>query len=162
MMLPFGETILAWRLERRMTQAQLAKAAGIPRPNLSAIERGDREVTLRTLRALAIALGVRPGVLADGASPGQGAPPLARAALERIAAAAHAGDDLSGLSDPREARTASRLREVTRAWPGGGRRPRTRSRTRAIERAYFLLKTSESPETIASLVGRMSDRRGRG
>jgi transcriptional regulator with XRE-family HTH domain len=65
---PFGETVLAWRLARGMTQAALARAACIPRPNLSAIERGDREVTLKTLRALALALEVRPGVLVVEAS----------------------------------------------------------------------------------------------
>ncbi|HMF41326.1 MAG TPA: helix-turn-helix transcriptional regulator, partial [Polyangia bacterium] len=68
-MQPFGETVLAWRLARGMTQAELGRAARIPRPNLSAIERGDREVTLKTLRALALALDVRPGVLADGIPP---------------------------------------------------------------------------------------------
>jgi transcriptional regulator with XRE-family HTH domain len=45
-MLPFGATVVAWRLARAMSQENLARAAGIPRPNLSAIERGEREVTL--------------------------------------------------------------------------------------------------------------------
>lgn len=69
-MLPFGETVLAWRLARGLTQAALANLARVSRPNLSAIERGQREVTLGTLRALAVALDVRPGVLVDGVSPG--------------------------------------------------------------------------------------------
>jgi transcriptional regulator with XRE-family HTH domain len=158
-MLPFGEAVLAWRLARGMTQAELARTAHVQRPNLSAIERGDREVTLKTLRALAVALDVRPGILADGVSPGEGARPLGRTALERIAAAALDGWDLS---DPREAALASHLREVTSAWPSGAPGARRRRRTRAVDRAYFLLKTSESAETIASLVARMSDRRRRG
>lgn len=71
-----------------MTQAQLASAARIPRPNLSHIEGGDRDVTLGALRALALALDVTPGTLADGIPPFEGTSPSGRAAMERIAAAA--------------------------------------------------------------------------
>lgn len=159
LMLPFGETVLAWRLARGLTQAQLAEAAGIQRPNLSAIERGEREVTLKTLRALALALGVRPGALADGIAPGAGAPALSRAALERIAAAALDGSELV---DRREAVTARHLRTVTTTWVDRKRGVPRRRGARAVDRAYFLLKTSETPETIASLVGRMADRQRRG
>ena len=84
-----------------MTQAELARASHIPRPNLSTIERGDRDVTLRTLRALALALDVTPGTLADGVSPHQSSSPLRREAMERIAAAAVTGRPLA---NPREAR----------------------------------------------------------
>ncbi len=93
-MAPFGESVLAWRLARRMTQAALATAARIPRPNLSAIERGDREVTLKTLRALALALDIRPGVLADGVMPAGDPKPMGRECLERVARAAALGTDL--------------------------------------------------------------------
>src|SRR3954462_399786 len=90
-MLPFGDAVVAWRLARGMTQAALARAAHVSRPNLSAIERGDRDVTLRTLRALAVALGGRPGARVDGEAP---ADPdrsrLGRDDLERVAAAAGA------------------------------------------------------------------------
>jgi len=154
-MLPFGETILAWRLARGMTQAELARASHIPRPNVSAIERGDREVTLRTLRALAIALDVTPGTLADGVSPHQGAPALAREAMERIAGAAVTG---RRLANPREARLASHLRAVTAMARGAARKSRPRAGGRAASRAYFLLRTAETPETVASLVSRVADR----
>ena len=66
---PFGQTLFLWRLDRHLSQAALAQRAGIPRPNLSLMERGKREVTLGTLRALAVALDVRPGILADGVLP---------------------------------------------------------------------------------------------
>lgn len=65
-MIPFGQAVLLWRLHRGLTQQTLAVKARVPRSNLSAIERGKREVSLRTLRSLALALEVRPGVLADG------------------------------------------------------------------------------------------------
>src|SRR6185312_11287307 len=96
----FGETVLAWRLTRGMTQTQLARAARVPRPNLSAIERGDREVTLRTLRALALALDVRPGALVDGEMPNAPGAPFTRTQMERIADAAVQG---TRLPDEREA-----------------------------------------------------------
>ena len=151
-MYPFGETVLAWRLARGMTQAELARASRLPRPNLSAIERGEREVTLRTLRALALALGVRPGVLADGTPPGGEAAPLSRAGLERVARAAARGAATTG---PREATLARQMKRAaaTRLAVAGGRGGRARA---AGERAYFLLRTMEKPEALASLLDRMA------
>jgi len=149
-MQPFGDTVLAWRLARGMTQAALATAAGVPRPNLSAIERGDREVTLKTLRALAVALTVKPGVLADGILPHGDRRPLTRAGLERVALAAVR--DLK-LPDPREATLAKLLRAAVRSQVDSKWRYRS---ARSADRAYFLLKTSETPETVASLVERVA------
>jgi transcriptional regulator with XRE-family HTH domain len=153
-MQPFGETVLAWRLARGMTQADLARAARVPRPNLSAIERGEREVTLKTLRALALALDVRPGILADGIPPETGARPLSRTRLERIARAAAQG---LGSPDSREAALAAHLRRAlsSRLGVGVGRqRPSLRSLAGA-DRAYFHLRTRESQATLASLVDRV-------
>jgi transcriptional regulator with XRE-family HTH domain len=159
-MAPFGETVLAWRLARGMTQAQLAQAAGVPRPNLSAIERGDREVTLRTLRALALALDIRPGALVDGDMPAGGAPSLTRAEMERIARAA-VTDEV--LSNPRESILSRRLAAALSAQIAAsgargrsGRRPTARERGRS----YFLLRTSEQPAALASLVSRVGEKAG--
>jgi transcriptional regulator with XRE-family HTH domain len=121
-----------------MTQAALAEASHIARPNLSAIERGDRDVTLRTLRALALALNVTPGTLADGVGPHQGSPALDREAMERIADAAVTG---GRLADLREARLASHLRSVTAMSRGAARKSRARNGGRTASRAYFLLRT---------------------
>jgi transcriptional regulator with XRE-family HTH domain len=156
-MRPFGETVLAWRLTRGMTQAQLARAAKLPRPNLSAIERGDREVTLRTLRTLALALDVRPGALVDGETPGAG-PPLTRTQMERIANAAVHG---TALSDSRESALVSwlsvalstRLRESKKH---KGVRPRFGGRQ--TDRAYFLLRSAEESATVASLLNRVAEK----
>jgi transcriptional regulator with XRE-family HTH domain len=153
-MVPFGETVLAWRLARGMSQAALAKASRIPRPNLSAVERGDREVTLKTLRALALALDVRPGVLADGIPPGSGGPALSRTRLERIARAAVGG---VRPSDAREAGLADNLRRaMTERLRPDGRAGRRRGPGADADRAYFILKTSEPRDTVASLVDRAS------
>jgi len=151
-MLPFGETVLAWRLARALTQADLARAARIPRPNLSAIERGDREVTLKTLRALALALDVRPGVLADGIPPVAAKRALSRTRLERIARAAARG---ARAGDAREAALAGHLRQALSARIGVESKRRPRRSLAAADRAYFLLRTSESPAVVSSLVDRV-------
>jgi transcriptional regulator with XRE-family HTH domain len=151
-MQPFGETILAWRLARAMTQADLALAARVPRPNLSAIERGEREVTLKTLRALALALDVRPGLLADGIPPETGARPLSRTRLERVARAAAHG---TRPEDAREAALAGYLRQMLSARLGVPAKRGRRRSLAAADRAYFLLRTRETPETVASLVDRV-------
>jgi transcriptional regulator with XRE-family HTH domain len=157
-MAPFGETVLAWRLSRGMTQAQLAHAAGVPRPNLCAIERGDREVTLRTLRALALALDVRPGTLVDGEMPEGGAPPLTRSEMERITEAAVRGEELSNLRESTlSRRLAAAQSEQIGASRAGGKSGRRRA---ARERggAYFLLRTSEDPAALTSLFSRVIEK----
>jgi transcriptional regulator with XRE-family HTH domain len=157
-MRPFGETVLAWRLTRGMTQDELAQAARIPRPNLSAIERGDREVTLRTLRSLALALDVRPGALVDGEMPGTATSPLTRAQMERIA---HATVDGTSLSDPRESTLVRWLAQTLATQlgdSGQGSRGRRRPGGRQADRAYFMLRSAEDQATVASLVNRVVEK----
>lgn len=147
--------MLAWRLTRGMTQRQLAEAAGVPRPNLSAIERGDREVTLRTLRALALALDVRPGALVDGEMPGQDAPPLTRAQMERIAEAAVKG---ATLPDPRESALSHWLAAALAGHLAGTRPSQARIGGRNADRAYFRLRSAEQPAVVASLLNRVLEK----
>lgn len=68
-MVTFGENIYLWRIFRGLSQDDLARKADIPRPNLSAIENGKREVTLVTLRELAKALRTTTGMLIEGIPP---------------------------------------------------------------------------------------------
>lgn len=150
---PFGECVLSWRMERGLTQNDLACAAGITRPNLSAIERGQREVTLSTLRSLAVALGVRPGVLADGVSPWGPPRPLSRRRLERVA---HAVATATALEDRRDHAIAECLGQVV--GPSNDRRVRTRPSDRASDLAYLKLKAMVGPEAMASLLSRTSAR----
>ncbi|MEK6564033.1 MAG: helix-turn-helix transcriptional regulator [Candidatus Omnitrophota bacterium] len=56
-------------MAKGLSQESLALRAGIPRPNLSAIEHGRQDITVATLRALSFALGIKPGVLVDGIAP---------------------------------------------------------------------------------------------
>ncbi len=52
-----------WRTEKRVSQEELARLTGIPQGALSLIERGRRDMTLRSLERIAEALGVEITVL---------------------------------------------------------------------------------------------------
>ncbi len=151
-MWPFAETVLLWRLHRGLTQADLANSAGISRPNLCAIENGTREVTLPTLRALACALNVTPGVLADGRSPFGEPLSLSRDEMERVARAA-----ALDLREPKWEQLVSCLRtlSVSRRAINGSSKPKPESR-RATLHAHLMLKAMVSADTIESLLSRLS------
>lgn len=158
-MIPFSQTLRLWRVERGLTQAELARRSRVPRPNLCAMERGKREVSLRTLRALASALGIRPGVLADGVAPklpGAGRP-LTRAAMERIAEAIAAGRQLRA---PHERLVAEQLRVVVRPRTLAARQDyrAIRETRRTTDIAWLRLKSWYPPEVIRSLIERISER----
>ncbi len=148
-MLPFGQTLRLWRTHRGLTQAQLARAAAVPRPNLCAIERGHREVSLTTLRALALSLEVSPGTLVDGLPPPQpgGLRRLSREAIERVADAAHSGPLPD---DPAERALGELLCIVTSAARGGRRR---------AEAAWLGLKATYPPELVETLLRRVAARK---
>lgn len=61
-----GERIATLRTKNGMTQAQLAKAAKMHRPDLSFIETGNRDPRLKTLRQIARGLGVSLSKLVEG------------------------------------------------------------------------------------------------
>jgi transcriptional regulator with XRE-family HTH domain len=151
---PFGETVLLWRLDRGLTQAELARAARVSRPNLSAIERGERDVTLGTLRSLALALEIKPGVLADGVAPHGDGKPLSRAALERVAEAAISGETLSDA-------TERKLSVLLGAIVSSGTSTRRKTGTRDASLSYLQLKSRVSPEVFASLLTRAHEARER-
>lgn len=85
---PFGDTLYVWRAARGVTQQALARASGLPRPALSALERGTLDPTLRTIRRVAGGLGIPPGWLVDGRlPPGPSAWRSTRTSVERVVAA---------------------------------------------------------------------------
>ena len=152
---PFGDTVLLWRLRRGWTQEELARRARVPRPNLSAIERGRREVSLKTIRALALALDVRPGLLVDGIAPGEAAP-LSRAAMERIA---EATVRKTRLADPNEQAVLEEITDLVRSRLRASERQRKGAARlgRRSDRAWLSL-SRYSPAVIQSLADRILER----
>ncbi len=135
----------------------MAQKAGVPQPNLSAMERGEREVSLRTLRALALALDIPAGVLADGVGPDIEKPlVLTRDRLERIAQAVTDGKSLADPQEKKLARGAAllvkgRLRAAGHRGKGFIPDVSTKTPWRSIAAAY-------RPEEIQSLVERISEK----
>lgn len=157
-MTSFGTTVFMWRLERQLSQEALARNAGLSRPNLSAIERGKREVSLKTLRALALALDVRPGMLVDGTAPGGSAgKPLSRERLERIADAVITHEPAQ---DEEEQRLAELLQTLlhTRLSTLRDRRKPLRIGKRRLASAWLQLSAACSPRVVQSLIERVGDR----
>jgi transcriptional regulator with XRE-family HTH domain len=62
----FGQNVRAARERRHLTQAKLARSAGLSKAGLSLIERGIRETTIDTLLSLARSLEVTPAFLLGG------------------------------------------------------------------------------------------------
>ena len=91
-MLAIGHQIYQRRLDRGMTQAQLAQRVGIPQPNLSNIEKGRQDVTVSTLRRIACGLRVE---MVDffrlDSDPSRKVFSLTRARLEQMARAIATG-----------------------------------------------------------------------
>ena len=63
----FGERLRAERIARKLSQEALADVLGVHRTYIGGLERGERNVTLRTVERLAQRLGVEPLDLIDGA-----------------------------------------------------------------------------------------------
>jgi transcriptional regulator with XRE-family HTH domain len=154
-MITFGENVLLWRLHRALSQEQLANLSGLPRPNLSDIEKGKRDVTLSTIRSLANALDVPPGTLVNGEPPKRKSweGDFSREAMERVADSV--AQDIPP-EDPAEYQVYHLLKEVLRC---GIQSARTKRRklplpTRRSARAWLYLSALCSAETVNSLIAR--------
>ncbi len=62
----FGQRVRDLRLARGLSQEKLAELADLHRTYVSSLERGQRNVSLENIHALARGLGVRPQDLFDG------------------------------------------------------------------------------------------------
>lgn len=58
-----GENVRSLRMERQITQEQLAELCNLHRTYVGAIERGDRNVSLNNIAKIAYALNVTPSDL---------------------------------------------------------------------------------------------------
>jgi transcriptional regulator with XRE-family HTH domain len=62
----FGETVRALRVTKGWSQDLFSDKSGIHRADIGAIERGERNVTLRTMRTIADTFGVKIADLVKG------------------------------------------------------------------------------------------------
>lgn len=163
-MITFGENIYLWRFFKGFTQQELAKKTGIPRPNLSAIESGKREVSLGTLRALALAFGVTAGMLADGiAPPSFKKREISRESLEGIVKMALVGKKkLSVLPQKNISRILAGV-TTNRVNAAKGRYSNTLGRrSRDYDAGWLLLEASLGRETVNNLLSRLDKHLGLG
>lgn len=155
---PVGKAVYLWRTQRRLTQEQLARAAGISRPNLSDLERGKRELSLKSLRRLASALDITPGMLADGIPPLALGGPLefSRREMDRIADAVFQRGKAVG----REGQVAELLRILSRSRISAATRAKEKPRAgkRRVNAAWLHFKSAFRKETAQALLQRIEDR----
>jgi transcriptional regulator with XRE-family HTH domain len=154
-MATFGDNILLWRLHRSLSQERLAALSNLPRPNLSDIEKGKRDITLSTIRLLANALEVSPGTLVDAEppKPEHWKENLTRESMEQIANSVARG---TYPGDSAERHIATLIREVLQCslqavQPGKKQLPVP---SRKSDRAWLLLRALYPAETLNSLIMR--------
>jgi transcriptional regulator with XRE-family HTH domain len=61
----FGKRVRLLREQSRLSQEALAAKAGIHRTYMGSVERGERNISLRNIVRIAVALGVHPRELFD-------------------------------------------------------------------------------------------------
>lgn len=61
-----GRSLRAYRLERGLSQEAFADALGVHRTYMGGVERGERNLTLRSVERIADRIGLDPIALLDG------------------------------------------------------------------------------------------------
>lgn len=130
----FGRRVRGLREERGLTTMDLGNLAGMAPRQLSAIERGEAEVKLRTILRIAKALGVHPGAL------------LSDAPADSRASADTERSEAQRAARRRQARRDARLRreehgEAPAGSLAGARRDAGLTQEQAAERTGIGLRT---------------------
>ena len=142
-----GQNITSERLKQKITQAQLARSAGVSQPNLSAIEKGKRDMMVGTLKRISQALNVKASFLL-GEEEVRDALVLTRPRIERIARLVIRGSDLKDRADDRMAALFRAL------LPAPGARRRSAKQTL---RSWLELRRLLDQNQINSVLGRIRD-----
>ena len=61
----FGENVCKYRVQQGLSQEKLAEYADLHRTYISAVERGERSISLKNIEKIALALGVSEKELFD-------------------------------------------------------------------------------------------------
>jgi transcriptional regulator with XRE-family HTH domain len=151
-MLPVGYQIYLRRTELKLTQRELARRSGIPQPNLSNIEKGKQDVTVSTLRRIALGLDLSLGDFFGVTSRGGSEILMSRRVIEKLAQAiVRGGTPLTR----KEAEVVKLFKEIL---PG---KPKNKIRIRRIHQAWMGLKKQIRPSEINSLYERVRGLRRR-
>lgn len=155
-MVGFAENVYLWRIFRDLSQQELAERSGIPRPNISAIESGKREVSLTTLRLLASSLGTTPGTLVNGIAPIHfKGDTLSRESMEKIVQAS-LGKNKAHIT-PQQKDVSTRLSRIIRNRINAADKIYkniTKDRQTYIN-AWLMLKTALGSDVLSNLLARI-------
>lgn len=156
-MITLGRNIYLWRVERKLTQDELARRTGISRPNISVVEQGGRDITISTLFRLAKVLDVRPGILVDGVPPHAiSENRFSRESLDRISRWI-LGEKIRLKAEEKEfAKLTKPLLERKIAQSRGrlNSLPRT---ARKEKRNWLLLRANYHPDDLKNIITRVSE-----
>lgn len=147
-MLPIGDHIYLRRLEKGMTQAELAAKSRMPQSNLSNIEKGKRDMTVSTLRKIAAALDAEPRDFFEHWEPHPHE--LSRRKIERLAKI------VSGKAQPVHPDETELTNHFKNVIPGRGRKY-----VKDMNRSWLELRKRLNPSEIASICERSDEYRRR-
>ena len=155
-MVAFAQNLYLWRIFRGLSQQKLAERSGIPRPNISAIESGKREVSLSTLRLLASCLRITPGALVNGIAPIHYKGDItSRESLEKIVQAS-LGRNKAHLTPQQKDISASLSRIIRNRVNAGNKIYKDISKDRQAHiNDWLVLKTALGREALNSLLARI-------
>ena len=148
-MFDVGQNILQERLRQGITQAKLTQLTGIAQPNLSAIEKGNRDISVSMLRRISLALNVRPSrLLGEETGDTQRSVELTRPRIERIARLTISAAPLGQSEEERLAR----LFQLILPTRGAKRKP-----AKQTVRSWLELRALLDQNQIRSVLGRIRD-----
>lgn len=144
-----GQELAFFRIQRGLTQAELARRSGIPQANISNIEKGKQDFTVSTLVKLCGALQVEPAECFKKQVP---SPPLrwTRRRLERLSRSVW---DPKILLSSEEGEIRGLLIDLIPEIP-----KRSRSAKKAYQ-AWYALKTRVGDQTVKLLVNRIREKK---
>lgn len=142
-----GDIIYQLRMEKKLTQRDLALLVGIPQPNLSNIEKGKQDVTVGTLQRLTAVLGCSLSQFFGEFEKQPEVEVFSRERIERIAESIVSG----------ACKGSARDEEIVRLFQTLQPRKATQMQPRKTYKAWSQLRVLLSKQTIDSVHERVRD-----